>query len=186
MMKIEDHKISSARYIASPNHNDRPDPADISLIVLHGISLPPGQFEGEAITQLFLNQLDGNEHPYFQTLLGLEVSSHLLIRRCGELIQYVPFDKRAWHAGRSSFQGRAACNDFAIGIELEGSDEVPYSDAQYVALLPVLRLLYETYPSTAESGIVGHCDIAPGRKTDPGPFFEWERLEKSGFIRADR
>ncbi|MEM9056624.1 MAG: 1,6-anhydro-N-acetylmuramyl-L-alanine amidase AmpD, partial [Pseudomonadota bacterium] len=150
----------------------------IDLIVVHGISLPPGEFGGDGLDRLFLNRLDPHAHPYFATIAALRVSAHALVRRDGSVTQYVPFHRRAWHAGRSRFEGREACNDFAIGIELEGTDETPYADAQYAALAAVVAALRAAYPTLARGRIVGHSDIAPGRKTDPGPAFDWPRLER--------
>lgn len=147
----------------------------VSLVVVHGISLPPGEFGGAWIDALFTNTLDPDAHPYFREIAGLTVSAHILIRRDGELVQYVPFDRRAWHAGQSCFQGRDNCNDFSIGIELEGTDEIPYTDRQYEALAAVVALLEQRYPEAA-GHLAGHSDIAPGRKTDPGPSFDWALL----------
>ena len=146
------------------------------MLVVHGISLPPGEFGGPEIEQLFTNELDWNAHPYFREIRGLEVSSHLLIRRDGELIQFVPFTQRAWHAGDSSFRGRTCCNDFSIGVELEGEDETPYSDDQYEVLAGVTNALLAAYPGLSAREIAAHSDISPGRKTDPGPAFDWLRL----------
>ncbi len=160
----------------SPNQDARPDPDDISLLVLHGISLPPGEFGGDAIEDLFCNRLDPTAHPFFAEIHQLRVSAHLLVRRDGRLLQFVPFHRRAWHAGLSCWQGRDRCNDFAIGIELEGTDEVPYTEQQYAALDTVLPALMADYPGITRQRIVGHSDIAPGRKTDPGPAFDWHRL----------
>jgi N-acetyl-anhydromuramoyl-L-alanine amidase len=168
--------IRPAAQCPSPNQDDRPEGAAPELIVIHGISLPPGGFGGPYIEQLFTNCLDASVHPYFEQISGLHVSAHLLLRRDGSLLQFVPFGRRAWHAGPSSFRGRSCCNDFSIGIELEGEDEVPYADAQYVELALVIRALFEAYPSLDTRLIAGHCDIAPGRKTDPGPAFDWLRL----------
>ncbi|MDY6978513.1 MAG: 1,6-anhydro-N-acetylmuramyl-L-alanine amidase AmpD [Pseudomonadota bacterium] len=168
--------LQGARQCPSPNYNARPDPGDISLLVIHGISLPPQQFGGDAIDRFFTNCLDPAQHPYFREICDLQVSAHLLIRRDGELVQYVPFIERAWHAGDSVFAGRTNCNDFSIGIELEGSDELPYEPVQYRQLQAVTRLLQQAYPGITRERIVGHCDIAPGRKTDPGPAFDWARL----------
>jgi len=148
------------------------------LIVIHGISLPPGQFGGPYIDQLFTGQLDPAEHPYFRDLAGLRVSSHLLIRRTGEVVQYVPLERRAWHAGKSRYRGRESCNDFSVGIELEGTDNRPYTAAQYRRLATVIRVLRRGVPSLARAPLVGHSDIAPGRKTDPGPAFDWPRLRR--------
>ena len=168
--------IIGARRVLSPNCDQRPCDCPPSLVVVHGISLPPGEYGGPWIDRLFTNCLDPLEHPYFAEIDGLRVSSHLLIRRDGELVQYVPFSARAWHAGASSYRGREACNDFAIGIELEGSDDVPYDTLQYQQLAAVVRLLKARFPGIGANDVVGHCDIAPGLKTDPGPAFDWARL----------
>jgi AmpD protein len=165
--------LTGVQRMPSPNCDDRPAGSRITLLVVHNISLPPNEFGGEAVIDLFLNRLDPGAHPFFPALRGALVSAHLYIRRNGELIQFVPFDRRAWHAGASSWRGRVRCNDFSVGVELEGSDFVPFRDAQYIALARVARALRTCYPIT---DVVGHSDIAPGRKTDPGPFFEWERL----------
>lgn len=200
-----DHWLRPARHCPSPNCNPRPgmvggtdaanasDPspaghaaandagttavngAGIRLIVIHGISLPPGEFGGPWIDDLFSNTLDPSRHPYFAEVAGLTVSSHLLIRRDGEIVQYVPFDLRAWHAGRSRYAGQENCNDFSIGIELEGTDDTPYTGLQYEQLARVVHLLNARYPSTF-GHLAGHSDIAPGRKTDPGPAFQWPQL----------
>ncbi len=143
---------------------------------MHGISLPPGEFGGDEIEALFTNQLDWDAHPYFAEIRGMEVSAHLLIRRDGELIQFVPFNERAWHAGESCFRGRSRCNDFSIGIEMEGADETPYDERQYKVLPRVLQALAQAYPGISAREIAGHCDVAPGRKIDPGPAFDWLRL----------
>ncbi|MBD3670480.1 MAG: 1,6-anhydro-N-acetylmuramyl-L-alanine amidase AmpD [Gammaproteobacteria bacterium] len=168
--------IRGARYIASPNCDDRPDPFEINLLVVHGISLPPNEFGGPWIEALFTNSLDPDAHPYFREIHELRVSSHLLIRRDGELLQFVPFNKRAWHAGVSNFCGRERCNDYSIGIELEGTDELPYEEAQYRRLAEVVETVQKAYPEITRDRIVGHSDIAPGRKTDPGPAFSWEHF----------
>jgi AmpD protein len=167
-----DHLLD-ARQVASPNCDERPEAGAIELIVIHGISLPPGHYGGPEIDRLFTNTLDPTEHPYFAEIAHLKVSSHLLIRRDGELVQYVPFSKRAWHAGQSCFHGRNACNDFSIGIELEGQDEEPYKPIQYERLAEVVELLVGAWPGLSLERITGHCDISPGRKTDPGPAFDW-------------
>ncbi|MDT8387747.1 MAG: 1,6-anhydro-N-acetylmuramyl-L-alanine amidase AmpD [Thiogranum sp.] len=169
--------LTNARRLLSPNCDDRPADCDISLIVVHGISLPPGQYKGDYIDALFTNQLDPAEHAYFAEIADLRVSSHVLIRRTGELIQYVPFRRRAWHAGFSCYNERQACNDFAIGIELEGQDEEPYEDVQYRQLAELVRVLRTHYPEIGPGAVVGHCEIAPGRKTDPGPAFDWTHLK---------
>lgn len=173
---IENGWLKEARHQPSPNQDARPAGMVPELIIVHGISLPPGEFGGPWIDDLFLNRLDPEAHPYFATLEGLRVSSHVLIRRDGELVQYVPFHARAWHAGASCHAGREACNDFSIGIELEGTDETPYTDRQYRRLAALIQLLRQTYPSLLADAIAGHADVAPGRKTDPGPAFEWPRL----------
>jgi len=165
--------LADAQPIPSPNCDDRPDGTTIELIVIHNISLPPGVFDGDAVIQLFTNQLDWDAHPYYQGIRGIKVSAHFLIRRDGRLIQFVPCGLRAWHAGVSSWCERERCNDFSIGIELEGTDELPFTEAQYASLLPLLRSLKQAYPIRA---VVGHSEIAPGRKTDPGVCFEWERV----------
>lgn len=162
-----------ARQRPSPHFNDRPAGEAPSLLVLHNISLPPGRFGGQDIDALFMGTLDCNAHPFYRELQGLRVSSHFVIHRSGDIVQYVPVSKRAWHAGQSSFQGRANCNDYAIGIELEGTDDIPYSADQYHSLLTITGAIMHTYPRITLSRIVGHCDIAPGRKTDPGVAFEW-------------
>lgn len=171
-------RVSSALQCPSPNCDDRPPDTAVELLVIHGISLPPGRFGGPYIDQLFTNRLDTAEHACFQEIARLRVSSHLLIRRSGELVQYVPLHRRAWHAGRSSYRGRPACNDYSIGIELEGTDERPYTARQYRRLAPLCRALLRAYPGLAPERIVGHCDIAPERKTDPGPAFDWQRLHR--------
>lgn len=168
--------IEDVRICPSPNCDDRPPGTEVDLIVVHGISLPPGEFGGDYIDALFTNALDRHGHPYFLEIAGLEVSAHALIRRDGELVQYVPFHRRAWHAGVSSYQGRSRCNDFSIGIELEGTDEQPYEALQYLRLAELVRALADAYPRMSRDRVVGHCHIAPGRKTDPGPEFDWPRL----------
>lgn len=160
------------RFIPSPNFDERPAGCEISLLVVHNISLPPDEFGGDGAIELFTNRLDPEAHPYYRSIYGLRVSAHFLIRRNGETIQFVPCEKRAWHAGESCWQGRSRCNDYSIGIELEGSDSVPFPDIQYTALAALTRMLQKRYPI---ADIVGHADIAPGRKTDPGPCFDWER-----------
>ncbi|MGM0769533.1 MAG: 1,6-anhydro-N-acetylmuramyl-L-alanine amidase AmpD [Pseudomonadota bacterium] len=166
-------RIASARWCPSPNFGPRPDDADISLLVVHNISLPPGQFGGDAIERFFCNCLDPSEHPYFETIAGMKVSAHALIRRDGSLVQFVSFLDRAWHAGRSCFRGEEECNDFSIGIELEGADDIPYTPAQYRSLAELSALVMQAWPEISRERITGHCDIAPGRKTDPGPAFDW-------------
>lgn len=175
-MIVRDHYLNCASQLASPNCDDRPDAEDISLLVIHCISLPPGEFAGNYIDQLFCNGLDPLAHPYFQGIFQLKVSAHLLIRRDGEIRQYVPFHRRAWHAGVSCYQGRERCNDFSIGIELEGEVTQDFSDEQYRRLADVVRVLLMNYPRLSTQKIVGHSDIAPDRKQDPGPLFDWERF----------
>jgi AmpD protein len=165
--------MSDATRIVSPNQNARPAGAKITLIVVHGISLPPGKFGGDGVARLFTNTLDPEADPYYPGIAHLRVSSHFFIRRAGTLVQFVPCGLRAWHAGVSSWRGRASCNDFSIGIEMEGTDELPYSAAQYKMLARVARALRGRYPIR---DMVGHSDIAPGRKTDPGAAFDWSRL----------
>ena len=171
-----DHWLAGARRIVSPNAGARPDPADISLVVVHGISLPPGEFGTGCVEALFTNTLAIDAHPAFGDLDGVHVSAHLLISRRGRLTQFVAFDRRAWHAGVSSYRGRQGCNDFSIGIELEGTDLRPYTNAQYARLAAVIAALVARYPKLSVSAVVGHAEIAPGRKTDPGPSFDWARL----------
>jgi AmpD protein len=168
---------STAAQIPSPNCDDRPDDTPISMIVVHGISLPPGEFGGDGIERLFTNRLDPAAHPYFAAIASLRVSSHFLIRRDGALVQFVPCRRRAWHAGESVWRGRERCNDFSIGIELEGADTVDYAAAQYATLGRLTRAMRRRYPI---SDIVRHSDIAPGRKTDPGPAFDWARFARAG------
>ncbi|AIY66404.1 N-acetyl-anhydromuranmyl-L-alanine amidase [Pseudoalteromonas piratica] len=168
--------MQGVRFLSSPHFNQRPDEDDISLIVIHNISLPAGQFGLPYITELFLGCLDCSADESFADLQGLEVSAHCLIRRDGSVIQYVPFNKRAWHAGVSEYKGRQGCNDFSIGIELEGSDHVPFTNAQYASLEELVKTLIKHYPRLNKDEVTGHSDIAPGRKTDPGPHFDWQRF----------
>lgn len=168
--------MHGARQAPSPNFDARPAGILPELIVVHGISLPPGEFGGEWIDCLFTNRLPRDAHPYFEAVAALKVSSHLLIRRGGEVVQYVPFHGRAWHAGASSYCGRERCNDFSIGIELEGADEIAYEPAQYRSLTAAILGLCVAYPTLSFEHVIGHSDIAPGRKTDPGPAFDWSRL----------
>jgi AmpD protein len=157
-------------FIPSPNFDERPEGAQIELLVIHAISLPPGEFGGSGIEELFSNRLDPSQHPYYASIAQLRVSAHFLVRRDGALLQFVSCLKRAWHAGASSWRGRSRCNDFSVGIELEGTDEIPFEPAQYSSLASLTLALRHAYPISA---IVGHADIAPGRKTDPGPHFNW-------------
>lgn len=165
--------------VPSPNFNSRPEPEDISLLVIHNISLPPGQFGGGYIQQFFQNVLPADKHPFFSTIADMQVSAHLLIERSGKVTQFVPLGKRAWHAGVSNFQGRDNCNDFSIGIELEGSDDQAFSNQQYTALTAITQIIQQLYPQISADRIVGHSDIAPGRKTDPGPHFDWQRYRQT-------
>lgn len=171
-------RVAGARWCPSPNYGQRPDGRTPSLLVVHNISLPPGDFTGDAIEQFFCNQLDASAHPYFQTIAELKVSSHLLIRRDGSVLQFVNLWDRAWHAGRSSFWGEEECNDFSIGIELEGTDDIPYEDAQYGKLAELSADIMRAWPDITPDRITGHSDIAPGRKTDPGPVFDWFRFRR--------
>ena len=168
--------LVGVRQVLSPHQDERPAGVHPELIVLHGISLPPQEFGGPWIDRLFCGNLPAEAHPYFATLVGRRVSAHALIDRAGVVTQYVPFERRAWHAGASSYQGRTACNDFSIGIELEGSDEVSYDDAQYRTVAALIAALCRSYGTLSRERLVGHSDIAPGRKTDPGPAFDWQRL----------
>ena len=168
--------LKEADYILSPNMDDRPEGAEINLLVIHSISLPPGEYGGNSIEQLFTNSLQPNAHPYFQEIHHLEVSAHVLIKRDGSVIQFVPFDKRAWHAGESCYQGNECCNDFSIGIELEGTDTDPFENRQYETLVELVKALCEYYPSITTQRIAGHSEIAPGRKFDPGSGFDWNKL----------
>jgi len=166
--------LASAEKIPSPNHDVRPAGEPARLLVIHAISLPPGEFGGEAVIELFTNRLDPSAHPYFAAIAGRRVSAHFLIRRDGRLIQFVSCLERAWHAGVSCWAGRERCNDFSLGIELEGDDFIAFTEAQYATLDALIATLRQRFPLEA---IVGHADIAPGRKTDPGPFFDWSRIE---------
>ena len=169
-------RLDPARQVACPNFDARPPGAVPGLLVLHGISLPPGQFGGPEVEALFTNRLDWDAHPFFGEIRGLEVSAHLFIRRDGSVVQFVPLTKRAWHAGPSCFRGRDCCNDYSIGIELEGEDETPYDDRQYTALQGLIHAILGAFPAITPREIAGHSDIAPERKTDPGPAFDWFRL----------
>lgn len=172
-MKIHDGWLNNVTHIPSPHHDQRPDGVTPSLLVIHNISLPPGQFGGPYINQLFTGTLNPQEHPFFDEIKHLRVSAHCLIRRDGSIIQYVPFHLRAWHAGQSSYQGKEKCNDFSIGIELEGTDFEPFTESQYQSLAILTQQLITQYPLIAHN-ITGHSNIAPLRKTDPGPFFDWQ------------
>lgn len=171
--RVKDHWLEGARRVPSPNCNERPAGCCIDLLVVHCISLPPGEFGGGYIDLFFRNRLPVGEHPYFAEIADLQVSAHVLVRRNGEVVQYVPFDRRAWHAGKSCFDERDNCNDFSIGIEVEGAEEVPYEPGQYRVLAAITRSLMDCYPAIVPGRVVRHSDIAPGRKTDPGPAFDW-------------
>lgn len=175
-MNVIDHWLDTADRVYSPNYDSRPPHVDISLIVLHCISLPPGEFGGNTVDQLFTNTLDETEHPYFRTIHHLKVSAHVFIRRTGQITQYVPFHQRAWHAGVSAYRGESDCNNFSIGIELEGTGQTPYTDEQYAQLADLIQTLLEHYPTLSPKRIAGHNAVSPGRKQDPGDSFEWDRL----------
>lgn len=183
-MKIENHWLEGITKIPSPNFDHRPKSNDLSLIVIHCISLPPGKFGHHYINQLFCNQLNFQEHPYFKEIHELKVSAHILIKRLGEIIQYVAFNKRAWHAGISEYKGRHCCNDFSIGIELEGVETIEYTEIQYLQLKTLLNTLLVFYPTLSKQHIVGHSDISPRRKIDPGDSFDWDKLRL--FLAEDR
>jgi AmpD protein len=170
--------IADVRRVVSPNYDERPAGAALDLIVVHGISLPPGEFGHGWIDRLFCNDLPADAHPFFATICDSTVSAHVLIARDGTLTQYVPFGRRAWHAGTSEYCGRTSCNDFSVGIELEGTDDLEYSPEQYGMLAELIGALRRAYPSLASADVVGHSDIAPGRKTDPGPKFDWTELRR--------
>jgi AmpD protein len=175
-----DGVVASARQVPSPNRNARPPGTAVSLVVIHGISLPPGEFGGDGVLRLFTNTLDATADPYYASIAALRVSAHFFVRRTGELVQFVSCRERAWHAGVSAWRGRAGCNDYSVGIELEGTDTRPYTAIQYVRLAALLRALKRVYPLEAA---VGHSDVAPGRKTDPGPAFDWDRLARLTGVR---
>jgi len=177
-MSISSGILDTALQIQSPHFNQRPTDDDISLLVIHNISLPPGQFGGRYINDFFVGQLDPNAHPFFEEIADLKVSAHLLIQRDGQVVQFVNFNHRAWHAGRSVFLGRENCNDFSIGIELEGTDDIDYADEQYTVLIQVTRRLIKAYPKIGQERICGHNEIAPNRKTDPGACFDWHRYKR--------
>lgn len=177
MSEIVNHLISSAEFRESPNCSERPSGANVTLLVIHNISLPPGHFGGIYISDFFQNKLDVSADQYFEEIKNLKVSSHLLIDRLGKVIQFVPFNKSAWHAGISFFKGQENCNDFSIGIEMEGSDSTEYTNEQYESLKELTLSLMKSYPKIELESIVGHSDIAPGRKTDPGEFFDWARYK---------
>jgi len=170
--------LESAEAVPSPNFDSRPDDARIRLIVVHGISLPPGEYGGGHIRKFFCNRLDAGEHAYFESICEMRVSAHCLIERDGSIVQFVSFRERAWHAGASEWRGETACNDFSVGIELEGCDDEAYEVEQYASLAGLVAALRNRYPEIAADALAGHSDIAPGRKTDPGPAFDWSRLKR--------
>ena len=174
-MKIKNHRLQDINFLESPNFNDRPVDEDISLLVIHSISLPPKKYNTDHIERFFLNELDFSSHNFYKNIDGMKVSAHVLIKRNGEVIQFVPFNKRAWHAGVSSYKGKNNCNDFSIGIELEGSDDDIFEDIQYEQLSLITSLLIAEYDLITKDNIKGHSDIAPERKTDPGVLFDWDR-----------
>ena len=174
-MKIKNHRLQDINFLESPNFNDRPIDEDISLLVIHSISLPPKKYNTDHIERFFLNELDFSSHNFYKNIDGMKVSAHVLIKRNGEVIQFVPFDKRAWHAGVSSYKGKNDCNNFSIGIELEGSDDDIFEDIQYEKLSLITSLLIAEYDLITKDNIKGHSDIAPERKTDPGVLFDWDR-----------
>ncbi len=169
-----DHLLENIDYITSPNFNERPRGVSLDLIVIHAISLPPGEFSNNLIPDFFSNKLKPFKHPYYDVIADLHVASHVVIKRDGNIIQFAPFDKRAWHAGKSEYQGRQGCNDFSIGIELEGWDYTLFTKKQYTVLVQVINALLKHYPTLSAEQIVGHSEIAPGRKTDPGAYFDWD------------
>ena len=174
-MRIKNHRLQDINFLESPNFNDRPIDEDISLLVIHSISLPPKKYNTDHIERFFLNELDFSSHNFYKNIDGMKVSAHVLIKRNGEIIQFVPFNKRAWHAGVSSYKGKNNCNDFSIGIELEGSDDDIFEDIQYEQLSLITSLLIAEYDLITKDNIKGHSDIAPERKTDPGVLFDWDR-----------
>jgi AmpD protein len=178
-MKIDlsSHLLTNVRQLASPYCNERPAGMPIDTVIVHGISLPPGEFGTGIVEKFFCGELPYSDELYYEPIKEMRVTAHLLISRLGKITQFVPFDRRAYHAGESQLNGRINCNDFSIGIELEGTDVVPYTDIQYEVLVEVLNMLQVAYPAITRSRIVGHSDVAPGRKTDPGPSFDWKRLD---------
>ncbi len=178
-MNIDTHSglLDVARQRPSPNCDARPPGAEVDLLIIHNISLPPGCFGGDAIDCFFTNTLDVDADPFYKEICDMRVSAHLLVRRDGAIVQYVPFTQRAWHAGVSCFEGRESCNDYSIGIELEGTDEQVYEDIQYRVLQQLIKVLCQSYPGIREGRIVGHSDVAGGRKTDPGPAFDWSKIQ---------
>lgn len=178
MIHLNRGRLREARQCPSANHDLRPPGTVIELLVIHNISLPPGEYGGPWIDDFFANRLDPSRHPYFDEIKDLRVSAHLLVRRTGEIVQYVPLGRRAWHAGESAFKSRCDCNDYSIGIEMEGVDDQPFETIQYDTLALIARAIMQAYPGVTRKRIVGHCDIAPHRKTDPGPAFDWPLLRR--------
>jgi AmpD protein len=178
-MKIDlrTHRLSDARHLDSPHCNDRPDGSTADMVIIHGISLPPNEFGTGIVEKFFCGELPYSDELYYEPIKDMQVTAHILISRLGKVTQFVPFHRRAWHAGESIFMGRTNCNDFSIGIELEGTDEIPYTDIQYQQLATLLKELMSIYPAIDRSRVVGHCDVAPGRKTAPGKSFDWLRLD---------
>ncbi len=174
-LNLDTGQVTEARFVASPNCDARPEGAEVDLLVIHCISLPPHRYGGNDIEAFFCNCLDGSRHPYFHKIQHLKVSAHFLIRRDGELLQFVATHMRAWHAGVSEHHGRCDVNDFSIGVELEGADDQPFAERQYQTLIELTRVLTAVYPGIDAANLVGHCDVAPARKTDPGPYFDWKR-----------
>ncbi|MEX0900656.1 MAG: 1,6-anhydro-N-acetylmuramyl-L-alanine amidase AmpD [Gammaproteobacteria bacterium] len=179
-IEIDDGWVRGARRVPSPNADARPPGVEIALVIVHSINLPPGEFGGPWIERLFMNTLPASAHPYFRELVAARVSAHVLVQRDGSLIQFAPFGARAWHAGASTWAGRSNCNDYSVGIEVEGCDDVPYSDRQYRRLAALVASLRRVYPTIAPDAVVGHSDVAPGRKTDPGAAFDWARFQAAG------
>ena len=178
-MEIENGIFKNLQFLKSPNFNERPDQEEIRLIIIHSISLPPKIYGKTYVEDFFLNKLNIDEHNYFEQIKDLKVSSHIYIKRDGKAVQFVPFNKRAWHAGESSYKGVNNCNDYSIGIELQGTDQEPYEDKQYISLISITSLLLKHYDSLNKKNIVGHSDIAPNRKSDPGKQFDWNRYIKN-------
>lgn len=174
-------RVEPARFAPSPNHDARPKGSKVEALILHCISLPPGGYGGRHVERFFQNRLDPSEHPYFRTIAGMQVSAHFFVRRGGALVQFVPTHRRAWHAGVSRCLGRERANDFTVGIELEGTDDTPFTDVQYRTLRRLTRALFAAYPALNARRLFGHSEIAPGRKTDPGPHFDWDRYRRDVF-----
>lgn len=181
-LRISSGLVQEARFVPSPNCDARPTAIRPEVLIVHAISLPPGEFGGRGVEELFCNRLDTTKHPYYREIDGLRVSSHLFVRRGGELVQFVPLHLRAWHAGESRCEGRTRVNDFSIGIELEGCDDLAFEPAQYAVLVDMACAVIDAYPAITPARIYGHSDIAPGRKTDPGPHFDWTYF-RSGLSR---